>query len=113
MVELTHPLISSGTLPEGRAGRFYRARIEVSKSIGHLVSQTEDGRAYQLRFRNGDDLVFELAGAPPGISIDASTGALSGTLPRDSAGTYELGVKVTNRRSGIRDERKIRFVVSE
>jgi hypothetical protein len=77
--------------------------VAVSFSEGHLVSADENGKAYQMRYRNGDELSFALAGAPAGLAIDPKTGAIAGDLAAGAAGKYELKVSVTDRRTGARD----------
>jgi len=111
MAELAHPLILTGELPEGGSSSYYQARIEVCASAGHLVSADENGKAYQMRFRSGDDLVFELSGAPDGLSINSESGLIAGYLPDGSAGEYEALVAVKDERTGARDERKLRLVI--
>jgi hypothetical protein len=113
MVELRHPLIMTTSLPRAQAGSFYQSQIEVSASIGHLVSQNEDGKAYQTRFRNGDRLSFEISGAPQGLSIRKTDGLISGFLSTDSPGKHQLRVKVVDERSGSHDERFLELEVQK
>lgn len=103
MAELPHPLIVAATLPVARAGSYYEARPAISASIGHLVSLDENGKAYQMRFRNGDDLSFELEGAPVGLAIHPKTGMIAGYLPAEAAGKSELRLTVRDARTGARD----------
>ena len=65
--ELAHPLIVTASIPPGKPSSQYFAQVKVSASAGHLVSADENGKAYQMLFRNGDSLNFSLSGAP-GIS---------------------------------------------
>ena len=111
MVELKHPLIVSVELPWGEAGSFYEAHIQVSSSIGHLVSQTENDRAYQMRFRGGDRLKFNLSGAPRGLSISETEGLIAGYLSADSVGKYQLTVTVADESTGHWDEETLELVV--
>jgi hypothetical protein len=108
--EMPHPLVAVSELPPAHAGRAYQAAVVVSSSIGHLVSLDENGKAYQMRFRNGDDLAFELAGAPAGLSIDAKSGAIAGTPA--APGSHELKIKVTDRRTGAADAAAFRLTVN-
>jgi hypothetical protein len=103
MAELPHPLVAAADLPQGRAGAPYRAAVAVSASDGHLVSADENGKAYQMKFRAGDELSFELAGAPEGLAINPQTGVIEGNLPAGARGRYELKIGVTDRRTGSRD----------
>ena len=113
MAELAHPLILTGEFPEGSTSSYYQAQIEVSASMGHLVSADENGKPYQMRFRNGDDLVFELSGAPDDLSINRKSGMITGYLPAESDGEYKILVTVTDERTGARDEKKLTLRVKE
>ncbi|HUU29811.1 MAG TPA: Ig domain-containing protein [archaeon] len=113
MAELTHPLIVTDKIPEGSAGNYYGAEIKISASIGHLVSADENGKAYQMRFRTQDEMVFKLDGAPAGLSIDPKSGLIAGFLPKDAAGEYELSVTVNEQSKGLSDKRKLVLKVVE
>ena len=43
---------------------------------------------------NGDPLTWSAAGLPPGLSIDPATGAISGTLTYEAAGTHPVTLRV-------------------
>ncbi len=104
MAELTHPLIlTRGQLPDGRSGAHYQAMIEVSASVGHLVSADKDGQGYDMRFRTADEIRFALSGAPEGLAIGRESGLLAGYLPADAAQEYDLLVRVTDLRTGVGD----------
>jgi hypothetical protein len=103
-VELRHPLVVTEALPKAKAGSFYQTRIEVSASIGHLVSQTENGKSYQMRLRNGDQLSFSIAGAPQGLGIHKEEGLIAGFLSAGTTGKFQVTVKVTDERTGSQDE---------
>jgi subtilisin-like proprotein convertase family protein len=45
---------------------------------------------------DGDTLTFSASGLPTGLSINSSTGEISGTLPLGSANTYEVIVTVSD-----------------
>lgn len=45
---------------------------------------------------DGDELIFAATGLPDGLSMDALTGIISGTLNCDAAGTYAVTVSVTD-----------------
>jgi hypothetical protein len=102
IAEMPHPVIVTRMLPPAARMRFYSARILTNASIGHLVSADEDGKQYQYRYRTGDDLVFSLAGAPAGLSID-STGLISGFIDERANSSYELTVEVKNKTDGKSD----------
>jgi hypothetical protein len=112
-VELQHPLVITEKLPKAKAGEFYQAQIQASASIGHLVSQTENGKAYQMRFRNGDQLRFSLSGAPQSLSIDQDKGVIAGFLEQGISGKFLVTVKVTDERTGSQDATVLEFEVTD
>jgi hypothetical protein len=113
MAELAHPLIRTRQLPAAKTSTYYQAQVEVSASIGHLVSQNENGKSYQMRYRTGDELVFDLSGAPDSLSIGEKTGLIAGYLPPKSAGEYEFLVRVSDERTGAQDSVKLVLRVKE
>jgi hypothetical protein len=111
--DLIHPLIVAQALPAAKASAYYQARIDVSASIGDLVSiDFPNGQPYNIRFRNADDLLFEMSGAPQGLTMSGDTGVLAGYLPAKAAGKYELDVKVTDKRTGKQDTVTLPLTVS-
>src|SRR5262249_55190693 len=44
----------------------------------------------------GKTLTFSATNLPPGLSINATTGQITGTLSNQSAGTYNVNVKASN-----------------
>jgi hypothetical protein len=111
VAEMQHPLIAPQQLPAGYVSTWYKAQVEVCSSIGHLVSQDEDGKAYQLRYRTGDDLLFEMSGAPENLTIEPESGLISGFLAPESTGRYLLNIVITNRRTGNKTEGKLPLAV--
>jgi hypothetical protein len=112
MAELVHPLILTRKLPEAKTATYYQTKVDVSASIGHLVSANENGKAYQMRYRAADELAFDLSGAPAGLSIDRKTGLIAGYLPPGAAGAYEMLVTVSDGRTGARDSLKLTLRVN-
>ena len=109
--ELVHPLIVTAGLPAGRVSTQFRAQVDVSTSIGHLVSQDENGKAYQMRFRAGDSLLFALEGTPESLRIEPRSGLIAGYLGPGSVGDYDLTVKVRDLAKGFEDEKKFKLTV--
>ena len=109
--ELARPLIATSAVPPATAAAFYQAAVAVSASIGHLVSANKDGKPYHMMFRGGDDLEFELSGAPEGLSIGRKDGVIAGYLPARAAGKHELLVKVSSRQTGAADAVKLTLEV--
>ena len=111
--------VISGTLPFDAAGAY---SVTVSVSDGHggtatsafawtitnanqlpVVTNPEDqmsveGEAVSTSIvavdPDGDALSFSATGLPLGLSLDATTGVISGTLPFDGAGRYTVTVSV-------------------
>jgi hypothetical protein len=102
LTELSHPLIATDQLPNAIESQFYKAQIVTSASIGHLVSADEDGKSYQMKFRTGDDLAFDMTGAPAGLSID-NHGVISGFVGDAKPAKYEVTIHVKNSKNGAGD----------
>lgn len=49
---------------------------------------------------DGDDLTFVATGLPPGLTINASTGLITGTLGYSAAGTYHVTIRVDDDAEG-------------
>lgn len=109
--ELDHPLIVTTELPVAVRSRFYQARIATSASIGHLVSADENGKSYQMKFREGDDLVFQMTGAPAGLSIDGH-GVISGFIEDPKQAKYELTIGVKNSGNGAGDSIQLPLTIA-
>ena len=93
MAELSHPLITTRELPGAIESQFYKTQISTSASIGHLVSADENGKSYQMKFRTGDNLTFEMTGAPEGLTID-SGGIISGFVRDTKPSKYNVTINV-------------------
>ena len=79
--------------PNAVASQPYKVQIVTSASIGHLVSADENGKSYQMKFRTGDDLTFDMSGAPAGFSID-NHGIISGSVGEAKPGKYNVIIDV-------------------
>jgi len=102
LAELSHPLIATSQLPNAIESQFYKTQIATSASIGHLVSADENGKSYQMKFRYGDELAFEMTGAPAGLTID-NHGVISGFIGDAKPAKYEVTIRVKNSRNGAAD----------
>jgi hypothetical protein len=110
LTELSHPLIATSQLPSAIESQFYKTQIVTSTSIGHLVSADENGKSYQMKFRYGDELAFDMTGAPTGLSIDGQ-GVISGFIGDSKPAKYDITIQVTNRRNGASDSVTLRLNV--
>jgi hypothetical protein len=110
--ELSHPLIATSQLPNATESQFYKTQIVTSASIGHLVSADENGKSYQMKFRSGDELAFDMTGAPAGLSID-SQGVISGFVGDAKTTKYEVTINVKNSRNGAADSVTLPLTVVE
>ncbi|MES2223125.1 MAG: Ig domain-containing protein [Acidobacteriota bacterium] len=102
MAELAHPLIATRQLPNAIGSQFYKTQIATSASIGHLVSADENGKSYQMKFRSGDELAFEMSGAPAGLTID-DHGVISGFVGDAKPAEYQVTIRVKDSRKGQSD----------
>jgi hypothetical protein len=102
MAELSHPLIATSQLPNAIESQFYKTQIVTNASIGHLVSADENGKSYQMKFRSGDDLAFDMAGAPAGLSID-NKGVISGFVGDTKPAKYDVTIHVRSNKNGAAD----------
>lgn len=102
LAELAHPLIATSQLPNAIESQFYKTQIATSASIGHLVSADENGKSYQMKFRSGDELAFEMTGAPAGLTID-NRGVISGFAGDTKPAKYQVNIRVKDSRKGQSD----------
>lgn len=61
-------------------------------------SREGDIVAYQLPAGDpdGDALIFSINGLPPGLTLNTTTGLISGTVPPNSTGTYAVNIGVAD-----------------
>jgi hypothetical protein len=94
--------------------------ILVSNSPPEIVSQAANSGTgatyrYQVEARDPDGdrrLRFRLEEAPPGMTIDPISGALSWTPPLDAVGTHPVEVVVDDLQGG-QDSQRFSVVISE
>jgi hypothetical protein len=95
---MLRPLIATTKLPEANRNRFYKAQVASSASIGDLTSTDN----YQMKFREGADLAYNLTGAPEGLSI-SKDGVMSGFIGSGAKSKYDLTIQVTDKTDGKSD----------
>jgi hypothetical protein len=76
----------------------------VPPAIDGLMDARWDGDAYSCRVQardgDGDPLVYALKKAPPGMSVEPSTGAIRWTVPGDLQGKVPVTVSVSDGNGG-------------
>ncbi|HZD54925.1 MAG TPA: putative Ig domain-containing protein [Candidatus Aquicultoraceae bacterium] len=76
----------------------------VPPTIDGLMDARWDGDAYSCRVQardgDGDPLVYALKKAPPGMSVEPSTGAIRWTVPGDLQGKVPVTVSVSDGNGG-------------
>jgi len=82
------------TCPSAKAivGQPYKYEPAAIASIGDLKCKG----GYNVAFWDREVLTFSLNSAPGWLEIDAATGKISGTPPRDTIGMHEFTLRVTN-----------------
>lgn len=80
--------------PPGRVGQPYRWQPQVIRALGDLRCRPSRKSSYNAAFWDREELRFEAIRLPEGMSLDGTTGLVSGT-PR-SAGTLPLEIRVFN-----------------
>jgi hypothetical protein len=110
--EAPHPLIVSAPVTEATAGADYRYEPVSTRSVGdvHAARENPDDAGYTYKFWFTEELAWELLDGPEWLSIDAETGALTGTPP--AAGTFEVRIAVSTQFDG-RAEQAFELVVTE
>ena len=95
--EAPRPWIFSAPLLNGQKSERYRYAVGVVQSIGDLRTIQIDGNPYNLAFRDGDELAFELVDGPDWLAVDEN-GVIEGCP--DVAGTFSLMVQVRREQGG-------------
>ncbi len=74
----------------------------VPPTVTAAPQRHDEGASISVRISgadaDGDDLTYAAAGLPPGLSINRTSGLISGTLSYSSAGAYQVKVTVTDER---------------
>jgi hypothetical protein len=82
----------------------YAAVLSPAQVARHWGLRVADGAATRLELAlvasdpDGDGLTYSASGLPPGLSINAASGLISGTLTAASAGTYNVITTVSDGR---------------
>ena len=80
----------------------YPAELTAVQVLKHYVMRLADGAGLPVQLPliatdvNGDALSFAAQGLPPGLTINSSTGLISGTLVQASAGVYQVVATVSD-----------------
>jgi len=90
--EMPHPYIWSEPNVRAQSGKAYRYQPAVIRSLGDLQFRYEKpGKQMWER----EQLSFSLVEGPAWLSVDSESGLLSGTAPRDGAGSSNVTLRVT------------------
>jgi hypothetical protein len=101
--ELPHPFVYSRPVTQAPTGQAYRYEVESLRSLGDYQCKqdpTVDHKKYAYRFWDIEQNAFQLVEGPDWLSVDGTTGVLSGTPGAGDAGTTRVNVKVTNQFGG-------------
>ena len=93
------PWIYSEPPPEGRPGTEYRYEVKTIRSIGDVRCRMFGGSLYNAAFWDAETPRFSLTRGPAWLTMDASTGVLTGR--RDPADAREHEVQVTAEIPGV------------
>ena len=93
------PVIVSAPVTAARKGAIYRYPVAAIRSLGDLRTRVVDGKEI-MGFWDVERLRFEIRRGPRWLTIDATTGLLSGTP--DQAGSTEVVIVATLERQARR-----------
>jgi hypothetical protein len=110
--EAPHPLVVSAPVTGATVGEEYRYEPVSTRSLGdvHAARENPDDAGYTYKFWFTEELEWELLDGPEWLSIDAETGALTGTPP--AAGTFDVRIAVSTQFDG-RAEQAFELGVTE
>ena len=108
-VEAPRPFIYSTPPRTIAAGERLQYQVRAVRSIGDLRAITDPakqedpgaGGRYQAAFRDGDELLFILDEAPPFITLDRETGAMTLAPGAADMSTHTVTVRVQNQNGGV------------
>ena len=93
-VALPRPLIFTEPPAEVTGGAEFSYQPATVRSFGDLRCRRIDGKPYNAAYWDAEQPAWRVVDAPGWLSIDAATGALTGTAP-DEAGEHRVTVGVT------------------
>ena len=85
------PVTSSPVTVQNTAPAFSTNIADQSNTVGDAVSLDEDASD-----ADSDGLTYSATGLPAGVSIDPSTGVISGTLTAGAVGSHDVDVSVSD-----------------
>jgi len=80
----------------------YPAALGAARIAAHYAKRTSVGTGVPVSLRlsatdpDGDSVSYDVVGLPPGLTVDAATGLIAGTLPTTSAGAYQVTITVSD-----------------
>ena len=112
--ELPHPFIYTKPVDFAKVGQTYTYEVKSLRSLGDYQCKQDpstDVRKYAYRFWDGEQLTFQLSEGPSWLTVDSTTGILSGKPSIDDVGTATVKVEATSQ-FGNRAEQEFRLTVS-
>lgn len=112
-VELPHPFIYSRPSTVARAGQLYRYPVQSLRSLGDYQGKQDPAvkeKRYDYRFWDIEENRVALLEAPRWLTVDRTTGIISGTPAEADAGKARVKVEVKNQFGG-RGEQEFELTV--
>jgi hypothetical protein len=112
--ELPHPFIYSRPSATAKVGRTYTCQLKSLRSLGDYQCRQDplvDQKRYAYRFWDGEQCTYEMISGPPWLTIEPTTGVLSGRPDSDDVGSAVVRVEATTQFGG-RAEQEFRLTVS-
>ncbi|MHC4399522.1 MAG: Ig domain-containing protein [Planctomycetota bacterium] len=108
--EVPRPFVVVEPERKTKAGKPYRHQPVVIRSIGDLRCRRSDKSSYNAAFWDREEHTFRPVAVPPGLSIDAPSGTISGTP--EKTGAFDVTFEVADQ-LGKRSTASYRLIVED